>query len=102
MYNKVGTYSTVCSTSNQTHDNNNVLLSLLSFSLGQMSFAMEQNSVLQILSMAQMDLATKVFLHQRGSPLKNQLLLFLVHQAKVNPGKVTVIAWGPLTNIALA
>ncbi|TKY69034.1 uridine nucleosidase 2 [Spatholobus suberectus] len=38
----------------------------------------------------------------KGKPLEESAAAFLVHQAKVNPGKVTVVALGPLTNIALA
>ncbi|KAL2339357.1 hypothetical protein Fmac_007297 [Flemingia macrophylla] len=38
----------------------------------------------------------------KGKPLEESAASFLVHQAKVNPGKVTVVALGPLTNIALA
>ncbi|XP_061357919.1 probable uridine nucleosidase 2 [Gastrolobium bilobum] len=38
----------------------------------------------------------------KGKPLEESAAAFLVHQAKANPGKVTVVALGPLTNIALA
>ncbi|KHN08006.1 Putative uridine nucleosidase 2 [Glycine soja] len=38
----------------------------------------------------------------KGKPIEESAASFLVHQAKVNPGKVTVVALGPLTNIALA
>lgn len=38
----------------------------------------------------------------KGKPLEESAAAFLVRQAKVNPGKVTVVALGPLTNIALA
>ena len=37
----------------------------------------------------------------KGKPIEESAASFLVHQAKVNPGKVTVVALGPLTNIAL-
>ncbi|KAJ1401424.1 Ribonucleoside hydrolase-like [Sesbania bispinosa] len=38
----------------------------------------------------------------KGKPVEESAAAFLVHQAKANPGKVTVVALGPLTNIALA
>ncbi|XP_027361432.1 probable uridine nucleosidase 2 [Abrus precatorius] len=38
----------------------------------------------------------------KGKPLEESAATFLVNQAKANPGKVTVVALGPLTNIALA
>ncbi|PNY06038.1 putative uridine nucleosidase 2-like protein [Trifolium pratense] len=37
-----------------------------------------------------------------GKPIEESAADFLVNQAKANPGKVTVVALGPLTNIALA
>ncbi|XP_058752076.1 probable uridine nucleosidase 2 [Vicia villosa] len=37
-----------------------------------------------------------------GKPIDESAAEFLVNQAKANPGKVTVVALGPLTNIALA
>ncbi|CAI8605216.1 unnamed protein product [Vicia faba] len=37
-----------------------------------------------------------------GKPIEESAAEFLVNQAKANPGKVTVVALGPLTNIALA
>ncbi|KAF7809567.1 putative uridine nucleosidase 2 [Senna tora] len=37
-----------------------------------------------------------------GKPIEESAADFLVQQAKINPGKVTVVALGPLTNIALA
>lgn len=38
----------------------------------------------------------------KGKPLEQSAAAFLVEQAKLHPGKVTVVALGPLTNIALA
>lgn len=37
-----------------------------------------------------------------GKPIEESAASFLVNQAKSNPGKITVVALGPLTNIALA
>ncbi|KAL9324753.1 hypothetical protein ACSQ67_005398 [Phaseolus vulgaris] len=37
----------------------------------------------------------------KGKPIEESAASFLVRQAKLNPGKVTVVALGPLTNIAL-
>jgi inosine-uridine nucleoside N-ribohydrolase len=37
-----------------------------------------------------------------GKPIEESATDFLVNQAKANPGKITVVALGPLTNIALA
>ena len=37
-----------------------------------------------------------------GKPIEESAVSFLVNQAKANPGKITVVALGPLTNIALA
>nr|AFK46096.1 unknown [Medicago truncatula] len=37
-----------------------------------------------------------------GKPIEESAASFLVNQAKANPGKITVEALGPLTNIALA
>ncbi|XP_057445439.1 probable uridine nucleosidase 2 [Lotus japonicus] len=37
-----------------------------------------------------------------GKPIEESAAAFLVNQAKSNPGKVTLVALGPLTNIALA
>ncbi|XP_050388148.1 probable uridine nucleosidase 2 [Argentina anserina] len=37
-----------------------------------------------------------------GKPIEQSATSFLVEQAKLYPGKVTVVALGPLTNIALA
>ncbi|KAK2399971.1 putative uridine nucleosidase 2 [Trifolium repens] len=37
-----------------------------------------------------------------GKPIEESAADFLVNQAKANPGKITVVALGPLTNIALA
>ena len=37
----------------------------------------------------------------KGKPVEESAAGFLVNQAKSNPGKVTVVALGPLTNIAL-
>ncbi|AES60051.2 putative inosine nucleosidase [Medicago truncatula] len=37
-----------------------------------------------------------------GKPIEESAASFLVNQAKANPGKITVVALGPLTNIALA
>lgn len=37
-----------------------------------------------------------------GKPIEQSAAAFLVEQAKLYPGKVTVVALGPLTNIALA
>lgn len=37
----------------------------------------------------------------KGKPLEDSAAAFLVQQAKENPGKITVVALGPLTNIAL-
>ncbi|KAH7572713.1 hypothetical protein ACOSP7_006022 [Xanthoceras sorbifolium] len=37
-----------------------------------------------------------------GKPIKQSAAAFLVEQANLYPGKVTVVALGPLTNIALA
>jgi inosine-uridine nucleoside N-ribohydrolase len=36
-----------------------------------------------------------------GKPIEESAADFLVNQAKANPGKITVVALGPLTNIAL-
>jgi len=36
-----------------------------------------------------------------GKPIEESAASFLVNQAKANPGKITVVALGPLTNIAL-
>lgn len=36
-----------------------------------------------------------------GKPIEESAAAFLVNQAKSNPGKVTLVALGPLTNIAL-
>lgn len=47
-------------------------------------------------------LGNQNFPSPKGKPLEESAAAFLVHQAKVNPGKVTVVALGPLTNIALA
>ncbi|OIW17362.1 hypothetical protein TanjilG_22474 [Lupinus angustifolius] len=38
----------------------------------------------------------------KGKPLEDSAAAYLVQQAKENPGKITVVALGPLTNIALA
>lgn len=38
----------------------------------------------------------------KGKPVEQSAAAFLVEQAKLHPGKVTVVALGPLTNIALA
>ncbi|KAE9615794.1 putative inosine nucleosidase [Lupinus albus] len=38
----------------------------------------------------------------KGKPLEESAAAYLVQQAKENPGKITVVALGPLTNIALA
>ncbi|KAL5545173.1 hypothetical protein UlMin_008957 [Ulmus minor] len=38
----------------------------------------------------------------KGKPIEQSAAAFLVDQANLNPGKVTVVALGPLTNIALA
>ncbi|KAJ6289557.1 hypothetical protein OIU76_025387 [Salix suchowensis] len=38
----------------------------------------------------------------KGKPIEQSAAAFLVEQAKLHPGKVTVVALGPLTNIALA
>ena len=37
----------------------------------------------------------------KGKPIEQSAAAFLVEQAKLHPGKVTVVALGPLTNIAL-
>lgn len=37
----------------------------------------------------------------KGKPVEQSAAAFLVEQAKLHPGKVTVVALGPLTNIAL-
>uniref|UniRef100_A0A2P2KMX1 Uncharacterized protein MANES_05G207000 n=1 Tax=Rhizophora mucronata TaxID=61149 RepID=A0A2P2KMX1_RHIMU len=37
-----------------------------------------------------------------GKPIEQSAATFLVEQANLHPGKVTVVALGPLTNIALA
>ncbi|KAM7278637.1 hypothetical protein ACFE04_005771 [Oxalis oulophora] len=37
-----------------------------------------------------------------GKAIKQSAAEFLIEQAKLNPGKITVVALGPLTNIALA
>ncbi|KAL1338993.1 hypothetical protein HN51_033570 [Arachis hypogaea] len=37
-----------------------------------------------------------------GKPIEDSAAAFLVQQAKLDPGEVTVVALGPLTNIALA
>ncbi|KAL6344186.1 hypothetical protein AAG906_031900 [Vitis piasezkii] len=37
-----------------------------------------------------------------GKPIEQSAAAFLIEQAKLYPGKVTVVALGPLTNIALA
>lgn len=36
-----------------------------------------------------------------GKPIEQSAAAFLIEQAKLYPGKVTVVALGPLTNIAL-
>ncbi|KAJ9187190.1 hypothetical protein P3X46_002675 [Hevea brasiliensis] len=38
----------------------------------------------------------------KGKPIEQSAAAFLVEQANLHPGKVTVVALGPLTNIALA
>ncbi|PON50596.1 Inosine/uridine-preferring nucleoside hydrolase [Trema orientale] len=38
----------------------------------------------------------------KGKPIEQSAAAFLVEQAKLHPGKITVVALGPLTNIALA
>ncbi|XP_028776653.1 probable uridine nucleosidase 2 [Neltuma alba] len=38
----------------------------------------------------------------KGKHIEESAVDFLIRQAKINPGKVTVVALGPLTNIALA
>jgi inosine-uridine nucleoside N-ribohydrolase len=38
----------------------------------------------------------------KGKPIKQSAAAFLVEQANLYPGKITVVALGPLTNIALA
>ncbi|KAK4566052.1 hypothetical protein RGQ29_002305 [Quercus rubra] len=38
----------------------------------------------------------------KGKPIEQSAAKFLIEQAKLYPGKVTVVALGPLTNIALA
>ncbi|KAI9127448.1 hypothetical protein K1719_002007 [Acacia pycnantha] len=38
----------------------------------------------------------------KGKQIEESTVDFLIQQAKTNPGKVTVVALGPLTNIALA
>ncbi|KAI9077382.1 hypothetical protein K1719_040695 [Acacia pycnantha] len=38
----------------------------------------------------------------KGKQIEESAVDFLIRQAKTNPGKVTVVALGPLTNIALA
>ncbi|GFP87149.1 probable uridine nucleosidase 2 [Phtheirospermum japonicum] len=38
----------------------------------------------------------------KGKPIKQSAVDFLIEQASLYPGKVTVVALGPLTNIALA
>nr|POE86394.1 putative uridine nucleosidase 2 [Quercus suber] len=38
----------------------------------------------------------------KGKPIEQSAADFLIEQAKLHPGKVTVVALGPLTNIALA
>ncbi|XP_030938431.1 probable uridine nucleosidase 2 [Quercus lobata] len=38
----------------------------------------------------------------KGKPIEQSAADFLIEQAKIYPGKVTVVALGPLTNIALA
>lgn len=37
----------------------------------------------------------------KGKPIEQSAAAFLVEQANLYPGKVTVVALGPLTNIAL-
>ena len=37
----------------------------------------------------------------KGKPIEQSAASFLVEQAKLHPGEVTVVALGPLTNIAL-
>ena len=37
----------------------------------------------------------------KGKPIDQSAVDFLIEQAKLYPGKVTVVALGPLTNIAL-
>jgi inosine-uridine nucleoside N-ribohydrolase len=37
----------------------------------------------------------------KGKPIEQSAVDFLTEQAKLYPGKVTVVALGPLTNIAL-
>ncbi|KAK1319663.1 putative uridine nucleosidase 2 [Acorus calamus] len=38
----------------------------------------------------------------KGKPIRQSAVEFLVEQANLHPGKITVVALGPLTNIALA
>nr|DAD43341.1 TPA_asm: hypothetical protein HUJ06_001571 [Nelumbo nucifera] len=38
----------------------------------------------------------------KGKPIEQSAASFLIQQANLHPGKVTVVALGPLTNIALA
>ncbi|KAI9093561.1 hypothetical protein K1719_027010 [Acacia pycnantha] len=38
----------------------------------------------------------------KGKQIEESAVDFLIRQAKTNPGKVNVVALGPLTNIALA
>ena len=46
-------------------------------------------------------LGNQNFLPPEGKPIEDSAAAFLVQQAKLNPGKVTVVALGPLTNVAL-
>ncbi|KAI4295270.1 hypothetical protein L6164_035333 [Bauhinia variegata] len=47
-------------------------------------------------------LGNQNFPSPKGKAIEESAASFLVQQAKINPGKVTVVALGPLTNIALA
>ncbi|CAK9161811.1 unnamed protein product [Ilex paraguariensis] len=47
-------------------------------------------------------LGNQDFLPPKGKPIEQSAADFLVQQANFYPGKVTVVALGPLTNIALA
>ncbi|MQL90827.1 hypothetical protein Taro_023427 [Colocasia esculenta] len=47
-------------------------------------------------------LGNQNFPSPKGKPIEQSAAAFLVHQANLYPGEVTVVALGPLTNIALA